>query len=86
MKVIIIDVFKVLAAFCTISSICLGVMSLIGLFIFRRTVHISENKLIEEVAPQLLKILRFITVSGVLSSILGLIAIILKFKYSEINL
>lgn len=59
-----------------IISICFGIISLIGCIVFGRFLKKRGNKLVEEIEPQLNRILRLIMIAVVLCSIFGVIGIL----------
>ena len=77
-EVIIINKYETISNVFVFSSICLGITGLICFILFWRLLNRWKYKRVEEVQPQLLRLLQFMGLLGVLSSILSLIAISLK--------
>lgn len=77
-EVIIINKYETLSNAFLFSSISLGIIGLFCFILFWRLLNRWKYKRVEEVQPQLLRLLQFMGVLGVLSSILGLIGISLK--------
>lgn len=77
-EVIIINKYEVLSKAFLFSSVCLGITVPICFIIFWRLLERWKYKRVEEVQTQLIRLLRFMGVAGVLSSIVGLIGISLK--------
>ena len=70
--------YDILSKIFAISSFVFGIIPIIGWISFWRLLKKNEQKRLEEVTPQLLRLLRLITIGMVLSGISGIIAILMR--------
>lgn len=75
---IISNWYNILSKMCAISSFIFGIIPILGWIMFWRLLKKNEQKRLEEVTPQLLRLLRLITIGIVLSGISGIIAILMR--------
>lgn len=76
--VVIGNWYDILSKISATSSFIFAIIPIMGWIIFWRFLKKNEQKRLEEVTPQLLRLLQLITIGIVLSGISGIISILMR--------